>query len=119
MSETLIPVHLLPPLSLPVPTSSVITTLSPHDALPIFVISKGKTINKQLAYLHNSFGAVLSSFDCWGLMRGMKTLALRSEEHTSELQSRGHFVCRLLLEEQKNGLALPSLVNVYTLAQNR
>src|SRR5690625_210610 len=28
-------------------------------------------------------------------------LALRSEEHTSELQSRGHLVCRLLLEQQK------------------
>src|SRR5690625_5740220 len=25
----------------------------------------------------------------------------RSEEHTSELQSRGHLVCRLLLEEKK------------------
>src|SRR5690625_5906521 len=27
--------------------------------------------------------------------------ALRSEEHTSELQSRGHLVCRLLLEKKK------------------
>src|SRR5690625_6365262 len=27
---------------------------------------------------------------------------LRSEEHTSELQSRGHLVCRLLLEKEKN-----------------
>src|SRR5690625_5349021 len=27
------------------------------------------------------------------------TRALRSEEHTSELQSRGHLVCRLLLEQ--------------------
>src|SRR5437660_4941798 len=26
----------------------------------------------------------------------------RSEEHTSELQSRGHIVCRLLLEKKKN-----------------
>src|SRR5207253_8059094 len=26
--------------------------------------------------------------------------ALRSEEHTSELQSRGHLVCRLLLEKK-------------------
>src|SRR5690625_5879419 len=26
---------------------------------------------------------------------------LRSEEHTSELQSRGHLVCRLLLENKK------------------
>src|SRR5690625_7941068 len=27
----------------------------------------------------------------------------RSEEHTSELQSRGHLVCRLLLAEKKHG----------------
>src|SRR5437660_9401794 len=27
--------------------------------------------------------------------------ACRSEEHTSELQSRGHLVCRLLLEKKK------------------
>src|SRR5690625_6687946 len=29
----------------------------------------------------------------------------RSEEHTSELQSRGHLVCRLLLEKKKPGAA--------------
>src|SRR5207253_10972148 len=29
-------------------------------------------------------------------------IAIRSEEHTSELQSRGHLVCRLLLEKKKN-----------------
>src|SRR5690625_5507843 len=29
------------------------------------------------------------------------TLPDRSEEHTSELQSRGHLVCRLLLEKKK------------------
>src|SRR5207253_3324104 len=28
-------------------------------------------------------------------------LEVRSEEHTSELQSRGHLVCRLLLEKKK------------------
>src|SRR5690625_2027166 len=28
-------------------------------------------------------------------------LEMRSEEHTSELQSRGHLVCRLLLEKKK------------------
>src|SRR5437870_12795942 len=33
---------------------------------------------------------------------GVKRLVLRSEEHTSELQSRGHLVCRLLLEKKKN-----------------
>src|SRR5437660_6058177 len=30
-----------------------------------------------------------------------RVLAPRSEEHTSELQSRGHLVCRLLLEKKK------------------
>src|SRR5690625_5344834 len=29
----------------------------------------------------------------------------RSEEHTSELQSRGHIVCRLLLEKKKQDIA--------------
>src|SRR5437660_5277116 len=32
----------------------------------------------------------------------------RSEEHTSELQSRGHLVCRLLLEKKKVNMANPS-----------
>src|SRR5439155_24779752 len=32
--------------------------------------------------------------------------AARSEEHTSELQSRGHLVCRLLLEKKKRNLSL-------------
>src|SRR5690625_6725267 len=30
-----------------------------------------------------------------------KVQKVRSEEHTSELQSRGHLVCRLLLEKKK------------------
>src|SRR5437870_10730349 len=31
---------------------------------------------------------------------GLRTAFIRSEEHTSELQSRGHLVCRLLLEKK-------------------
>src|SRR5690625_6329102 len=33
--------------------------------------------------------------------RSMRAEYFRSEEHTSELQSRGHLVCRLLLEKKK------------------
>src|SRR5205809_1811867 len=33
---------------------------------------------------------------------GGRLKAMRSEEHTSELQSRLHLVCRLLLEKKKN-----------------
>src|SRR5690625_2696921 len=32
---------------------------------------------------------------------GMEDQLVRNEEHTSELQSRGHLVCRLLLEKKK------------------
>src|SRR5690625_6849891 len=32
----------------------------------------------------------------------IKSGLTRSEEHTSELQSRGHLVCRLLLEKHRN-----------------
>src|SRR5256884_3719818 len=41
---------------------------------------------------------------CWGChgFRGDGNGENRSEEHTSELQSRLHLVCRLLLEKKKN-----------------
>src|SRR5437870_10974319 len=36
-----------------------------------------------------------------GSLESMPGVVERSEEHTSELQSRGHLVCRLLLEKKK------------------
>src|SRR5687768_18169241 len=36
------------------------------------------------------------------LEKRIEAVQLRSEEHTSELQSRLHLVCRLLLEKKKN-----------------
>src|SRR3712207_7316090 len=39
-----------------------------------------------------------------------RTAEVRSEEHTSELQSRQYLVCRLLLEKKKK---LPSYVHIY------
>src|SRR3712207_8166970 len=37
-----------------------------------------------------------------GMRRGRSSRPRRSEEHTSELQSRQYLVCRLLLEKKKN-----------------
>src|SRR5437870_7556148 len=37
-----------------------------------------------------------------GSLTACTTSRWRSEEHTSELQSRGHLVCRLLLEKKKS-----------------
>src|SRR2546422_8322644 len=38
---------------------------------------------------------------------------VRSEEHTSELQSRLHLVCRLLLEKKKNKIAYAGAATLY------
>src|SRR5690625_5460553 len=51
-------------------------------------------------------GMVLAYFAAarrWGILVTISIglLGARSEEHTSELQSRGHLVCRLLLEKKK------------------
>src|SRR5207253_8500467 len=48
--------------------------------------------------------AMLASgpFDNWWHNAYGLDVKVRSEEHTSELQSRGHLVCRLLLEKKKN-----------------
>src|SRR2546422_3619872 len=43
---------------------------------------------------HSTFWSVAWSY-------GAKVIEARSEEHTSELQSRLHLVCRLLLEKKK------------------
>src|SRR5437870_11027685 len=40
---------------------------------------------------------------------------VRSEEHTSELQSRGHLVCRLLLEKKKKIQSIFSLIRNNTI----
>src|SRR5258707_11421824 len=41
-----------------------------------------------------------------GVLAQVKASAIRSEEHTSELQSRQYLVCRLLLEKKKNSINL-------------
>src|SRR5439155_17423943 len=41
----------------------------------------------------------------------------RSEEHTSELQSRGHLVCRLLLEKKKIRVVCYSVVDPLTVGR--
>src|SRR3712207_8114923 len=88
-----------------------IYTLSLHDALPICVAGLGEDLHQRLAVelvhggdhgepadelrdqpeLHQVLGHHLG-----------EDRVERSEEHTSELQSRQYLVCRLLLEKKKN-----------------
>src|SRR3712207_7282431 len=76
-----------------------IYTLSLHDALPI---SRGGSALTGLAnrgFLEAVFPHAPSCRRTSSSMQGRKLL--RSEEHTSELQSRQYLVCRLLLEKKK------------------
>ncbi|MFD1928068.1 PLP-dependent transferase [Sporosarcina siberiensis] len=52
-----------------------------NDILAGLVISKGEKLGKELKYLHNACGSILAPFDCWLLIRGLKTLALRMNQH--------------------------------------
>src|SRR5690242_21521301 len=75
-----------------------IYTLSLHDALPIWFIGKFQP-NSQTVI---GVGADVSH----------PIHAVRSEEHTSELQSHVNLVCRLLLEKKKNKKNISSLYNI-------
>src|SRR3989442_5396143 len=64
-----------------------IYTLSLHDALPIWLLFDAEAVAESRAPARQH--------------RDPEAGRLRSEEHTSELQSRPHLVCRLLLEKKK------------------
>src|SRR5205809_4756182 len=71
-----------------------IYTLSLHDALPI----SGDKRHLELA------DYILQGDDRIKVPHRGYVYHFRSEEHTSELQSRLHLVCRLLLEKKKKSL---------------
>src|SRR3712207_7469053 len=82
-----------------------IYTLSLHDALPIFELRapvlepRGRVrrgVNRDRDEAHVAPAQLPLDAREGGAERG------RSEEHTSELQSRQYLVCRLLLEKKKS-----------------
>lgn len=52
-----------------------------NDVLAGLVVAKGDSLCDKLAMIHNAAGAILSPFDSWLLIRGLKTLPLRMERH--------------------------------------
>src|SRR3712207_7267343 len=79
-----------------------IYTLSLHDALPIFTAVRRAIIAKAPTSIMGR-NAASRSVPCVSTRRSVARSCgcLRSEEHTSELQSRQYLVCRLLLEKKK------------------
>src|SRR5207244_11214144 len=104
-------------LSLHVSATSLVYALSLHDALPIFSAStyrayppirgrrvvNGRSLSTEVLgriCAHHPAGVVRRSGV--GRQRARGEPNGRSEEHTSELQSPDHLVCRLLLEKKKH-----------------
>lgn len=63
-----------------------------NDVLAGLVVAKGKEICGKLSNLHNGAGAVLSPFDSWLLVRGLKTLALRMKQHEQNAKEIAEFL---------------------------
>src|SRR5687768_17813047 len=90
-----------------VTATTEIYTLSLHDALPILsrCARTRRAVHEAALTSHSASAAessrpsgVVAAREC--CRRSCKWF-VRSEEHTSELQSRLHLVCRLLLEKKK------------------
>src|SRR5207253_6343326 len=98
--------------------ASAIYTLSLHDALPISLHDIREIVEKKLTQMLNNNPARMDYYRRYQeiiadynrekdrttveqTFAALVALVERSEEHTSELQSRGHLVCRLLLEKKK------------------
>src|SRR2546429_6259836 len=77
-----------------------IYTLSLHDALPISLLGQNSYFFVAGDRLMNDESTVVNALNTVALT-GPININVRSEEHTSELQSRLHLVCRLLLEKKK------------------
>ena len=56
------------------------------------VVANDPGIIEQLKFIQNSAGAVPGPFDCWLVLRGLKTLALRMERHNSNAQGIAEFL---------------------------
>src|SRR5436309_11777527 len=88
------------------PATTAIYTLSLHDALPICIgvaDQRDDRVRHALAAVAVQLAGALDALEL-ALDLGQTLLdhaPVRSEEHTSELQSRENLVCRLLLEKKK------------------
>src|SRR2546427_11261113 len=80
------------------PATTEIYTLSLHDALPISRSDLAEVAGEIRAAGGGRALAIPTDVTNDGAVEAL----VRSEEHTSELQSQSNLVCRLLLEKKKN-----------------
>ena len=62
------------------------------DVVGGFVATKDPTVADRLRFLQKSLGAVPGPFDCWLVLRGLKTLAIRMERHSENARALAAFL---------------------------
>src|SRR5690606_41628074 len=117
--------YLTHPLTLPStcffisPTTAWSSTFSLHDALPIsrwvpttwaLASSIVATVNPEPLRATSTFLSMNKGTTHLKRSSRSGVRAARSEEHTSELQSRDNLVCRLLLEKKKKEMTIDGSV---------
>lgn len=71
--------------------------LSGHgDVIGGLIVTSNAEVYEKLKFLQNAMGAVPGPMDCWLVLRGLKTLALRMKAHSENAQAIAEF-----LSEQK------------------
>src|SRR3712207_9222623 len=90
-----------------------IYTLSLHDALPICSVASDRLLRNEVDDASNVHAFRGSHDRDNGTRFRTADTTRRSEEHTSELQSRQYLVCRLLLEKKKNKYQTKVIISKY------
>jgi cystathionine beta-lyase/cystathionine gamma-synthase len=62
------------------------------DVIGGFVAMNDPTVAERLKFLQKSLGAVPGPFDCWLVLRGLKTLAIRMERHCENARAVAAFL---------------------------
>jgi cystathionine gamma-synthase len=63
------------------------------DVVGGFVALDDDSVSEELSFLQNAVGGVPSPFDCWLVLRGVKTLALRMERHCANARAVVDLLC--------------------------
>src|SRR5690606_39694104 len=79
-----------------------LTQLTLGDAKKFYEVHSERPFYGELVEFMSSGPIVAAVLEKENAVEDFRTLIGRSEEHTSELQSRENLVCRLLLEKKKN-----------------